>query len=300
MKVLLTGPTGQVGSALRAVLDPAIELVPVPRAALDLCRPADVAGLIDTVRPDVLINAAAYTAVDQAESDKDRAFAINATAPGVMALAMKRLGGLLVHYSTDYVFDGTKPAPYVEEDPTRPLSVYGDSKLAGEKAVFDAGGACLIFRTSWIYDLQGRNFFTTMRRLAGERPELRVVADQFGAPTSARWVAQATAQVLDACYASDSSRARLQSDWRGIYHLTAGGRTSWHGFAQAIVAGLADKGVVPRVPVVPIGTRDYPTPAVRPANSVLSNAKNERVFGVRQVDWSEQLQGYLQGVGADK
>jgi dTDP-4-dehydrorhamnose reductase len=198
-----------------------------------------------------------------------------------------------VHYSTDYVFDGRKTGAYVEEDPTQPLSAYGASKLAGEQAVAATGCAHLIFRTAWIYDLRGRNFLNTMRRLAAERPELRVVADQFGAPTWSRWVARSTARIVEKCFASEETRAHLRSEWSGVYHLTAGGRTSWHGFAAAIVDALADRGLSPRVPVIPIGTADYPTPAARPANSVLSNDKIRRVFGLEQVDWHTQLSDCL-------
>jgi dTDP-4-dehydrorhamnose reductase len=288
MKVLITGAAGQIGFELSRALAHA-DVVALGRDALDLTRPREVERVVMDVRPDVLVNAAAYTAVDRAETEPDLAFAVNAAAPGTMAQCMRRLGGLLVHYSTDYVFDGRKADAYTEEDPTNPLSVYGASKLAGERAVIDSGGAHLVFRTAWIYDLRGRNFLNTMRRLASERPELRVVADQFGAPTWSRWVARATAQVLERCFEDGGARAPLDTGWSGVYHMTAAGRTSWHGFASAIVDQLAERGVTPRVPVTAIGTADYPTPAQRPGNAVLSNGKLTRIFGVQPVDWREQL-----------
>lgn len=292
MKTLITGAQGQVGHALAAFLK-GDSVVSLDRTQLDLADAAAVKRVVLDLRPEVLINAAAYTAVDKAESERELAFAVNAVAPGAMAEAMQRIGGLLVHYSTDYVFDGRKPGAYVEEDPTQPLSAYGASKLAGEQAVAASGCAHLIFRTAWIYDLRGRNFLNTMRRLAAERPELRVVADQFGAPTWSHWVARSTARIVEQCCASEATRAQLRSEWSGVYHLTAGGRTSWHGFASAIVDALADRGLSPRVPVVPIGTAEYPTPAARPANAVLGNDKIRRVFGLEQVDWRTQLSDCL-------
>jgi dTDP-4-dehydrorhamnose reductase len=293
MRIAVTGTSGQVGHELARLLDGEVELVALDRRRLDLGSVDSISQVLHEVRPDVLINAAAYTAVDKAEAERDLAFAINATAPGVMAECMRRVGGVFVHYSTDYVFDGTKPQPYVEDDRTAPLNVYGASKLAGEKAVIESGAAHLIFRTTWIYDLRGRNFLNTVRRLAAERPELRIVADQFGAPTWSRWVARATAQAVRKCCGSDAARERVRSEWSGVYHLTAGGRTSWHGFACAIVDALTRKRVAPPVPVIPIGAAEYPTPAARPANSVLSNEKVRRVLGVEQVEWRTQLEECL-------
>lgn len=298
MKILLTGRTGQVGHEVAAAVGAQHELVLLDRSGADLGEPDALRSLIEGHHPDILINAAAYTAVDKAEAERDLAFAVNATAPGVMAQCMQRLGGLMVHYSTDYVFDGRKASPYVEEDPPAPLNVYGASKLAGERAVIESGAMHLIFRTTWIYDLHGRNFLNTMRRLAAERPELRVVADQFGAPTWSRWVARATVQVLASCFASNDARERLRTQRSGVYHLTAGGRTSWHGFAGEIVEALACKGLAPRVPVLPIASTEYPTPAARPANSVLSNEKVKRVFGVEQVDWRAQLRECMEDLAS--
>jgi dTDP-4-dehydrorhamnose reductase len=292
MKVLITGAAGQVGFELTRALAH-WRVVAVVREALDLTDLASVERAVMEVRPDVLINAAAYTAVDKAEAEFAAAHAVNAVAPGVLAQCMRRLGGLLVHYSTDYVFDGSKASAYGEDDAPHPLSVYGASKLAGEQAILESGATHLVFRTAWVYDLRGRNFLNTIRRLASERPELRVVADQFGAPTWSRWIARTTAQVLQACLETDSARERVRSEWSGVYHMTAGGRTSWHGFASAIVEQLAERGLTTRVPVTAIGTADYPTPAQRPANSVLSNDKLRRTFGIQQVDWREQLQDCL-------
>jgi dTDP-4-dehydrorhamnose reductase len=298
VNVLLIGSAGQIGAELLTVLQcHPFRVTAADRRALDLADAEALVSYVEALHPDILINAAAYTAVDKAESERDLAFAVNATAPGVMAQCMHRLGGLVVHYSTDYIFDGHKSSPYVEDDPPAPLNVYGASKLAGERAVVESGATHLIFRTCWIYDLRGRNFLNTMRRLAAERPELRVVADQFGAPTWSRWVARATAQVLAKCFESAGSRERLRAQWSGVYHMTAGGRTSWHGFASEIVEALAQKGLAPRIPVVPIGAGDYPTPAARPANSVLSNEKLKRAFGVEQVDWRAQLRECLEDLG---
>lgn len=235
--------------------------------------------LVRRVRPDVIVNAAAYTAVDKAESDRERCFAVNATAPAAMAAEAAALGAKLVHYSTDYVFDGSKRTPYVEEDPTGPRNVYGASKLAGERAIAEAGGEFLILRTSWVYSNHGANFLKTMLRLRAERPELRIVADQHGAPTSADAIAQATVRLLTGNEAWMS----------GLFHMTAAGVTTWHGFAKAIFARAGG----PTLSLVPIATTDYPTPAARPANSVLSNDKFAGTFGFRLPDWEQQLEAVM-------
>jgi len=271
LRILLTGATGQVGWELRKTLAPLGEVRAFDRFGLDL---ADTPPLVATVRalqPEVIVNAAAYTAVDKAESERDQAFAVNATAPRVLAEEAKRIGALLVHYSTDYVFDGTKDAPYVEGDAPHPISVYGASKLAGERAI--AGTACryLILRTSWVYGPRGKNFYLTMLRLAKERPDLKVVDDQVGAPTSSLEIARATATLLD-------------KGAQGLYHMTAAGETSWCGFARAI---LARAGIA--TPVVPIRTEDYPTPAKRPRNSRLDCSRLRADFGVALAPWEEQL-----------
>ena len=273
MRILLTGRNGQVGWELERTLGPLGQLIAFDHAGLDLAKPDEIVARVREIKPDVIVNPAAYTAVDKAESEPDLAMAINGTAPGILAEEAKKLGALLVHYSTDYVFDGEKVEPYVETDPTNPLSAYGRSKLVGEQAITASGADHLIFRTSWVYANRGKNFLLTILRLAREKPELRVVADQFGAPTWARDIATATALVL----ARRPAGAEIRS---GIYHLTAAGRTTWHGFAQRIVA-LA--GLV--TPVVPIASADYPAPTRRPRNSVLGNARIQETFGVALPAW---------------
>lgn len=280
MRILLTGKNGQVGSELLRALAPLGEVVAFDRTKLDLEVPDRIVAAVRSVKPDVIVNAAAYTAVDQAEIELDAAHAINAAAVAVLAEQAKRNGALLVHYSTDYVFDGTKDAPYVEEDPPNPLNAYGRSKLAGEQAIQNTGGAYLILRTSWVYAPHGKNFFLTVRRLLKEKKELRIVSDQFGAPTLAGALARATADLL-ARHGVAALRERP-----GIYHATASGSTSWHGFATEI-ARLEGS----RVRVVPISSEEYPTPARRPRNSRLSNEKLLRQFGVALPSWETSLRG---------
>jgi len=271
LRILLTGATGQVGWELRRTLAPLGEVKFFDRFGLDL---ADTPPLVATVRalqPEVIVNAAAYTAVDKAEAERDLAFAVNATAPRVLAEEAKRIGALLVHYSTDYVFDGEKALPYVESDPTHPINVYGESKLAGEQAIAKSGCRHLVLRTSWVYGPRGRNFYLTMLRLGKERPELQVVDDQVGAPTSSLEIARATATLLG-------------KEARGLYHMTAAGSTTWCGFARAILkaAGLA-------TPVVAIRTEDYPTPAKRPRSSRLDCSKLRAEHGVSLAPWEQAL-----------
>lgn len=280
MRILLTGKNGQVGSALSRTLAPLGELVAFDRTGLDLAMRDEIVSVVRSVSPDVLVNAAAYTAVDQAESEPEVAHAINAAAVAVLAEEAKRAGALLVHYSTDYVFDGTKGTPYIEDDPPSPLNAYGLSKLAGEQAILGVGGAYLILRTSWIYARQGKNFFLTVRRLLKEKKELRVVSDQFGAPTFAEALAQATADLFE------RHGVAALKERRGIYHATASGSTSWHGFATEI-ARL--EGIDPRDRVVPISSDEYPTRARRPRNSRLSNGKLLQQFGVALPSWEASL-----------
>ncbi|HXC40412.1 MAG TPA: dTDP-4-dehydrorhamnose reductase [Burkholderiales bacterium] len=279
MKLLVIGKNGQVGGELLKALPPSFEVSATDRSTLDLARPEQIASVIQASNPQVIINAAAYTAVDKAESDQATAQAINATAPGVMADAAKSIGALLVHYSTDYVFDGEKDAPYTEDDAPAPLGVYGRTKLDGERAIQASGCRYLILRTEWVYGPYGANFLLTMLRLAASRPELHVVDDQFGAPTSARMIAEATARVLSAGIPQDN----------GLYHMTAAGRTTWCGFARAILAGSGSK-----TPVVAIPTKDYPTPAARPRNSLFDNSRFEKRFGFRLPAWEEGLRQCLQ------
>ena len=271
MRILLAGRNGQVGRELLKTLAPLGEILAPGRAELDLRDAVRLREAVRAANADVIVNAAAYTAVDQAESERDAAFAVNALAPGILAEEAKKSGALLVHYSTDYVFDGEKPAPYVEEDQPNPLNVYGASKLAGERAIAASGCRHLILRTSWVYGPRGSNFMLTMLRLARERAELRVVDDQVGAPTSSLAIARATAQVL-------------RPGAHGTYHMSAAGHTSWCGFARAILrrAGSA-------TPVAAIRTADYPTPARRPRNSRLDCARLRADFGLALAPWEEQL-----------
>ncbi|MBS4095631.1 MAG: dTDP-4-dehydrorhamnose reductase [Sulfuricella sp.] len=280
MKILVTGKNGQVGWELQRTLAPLGEAVAVDRATLDLRNPDSIRAVIREVKPHLIVNPAAYTAVDKAESEPDVAQAVNGVAPGIMAEEAKRLGAVLVHYSTDYVFDGSKPVAYVEDDPTCPLNVYGRTKLAGEDAVRAVGVPHLILRTSWVYGVRGKNFLLTILRLAKDRDELKIVADQIGAPTWSRLIAETTAQIV-------AQRVKGLQELSGIYNFTAAGNTSWHGFASAIIesAGLDKQ---PRL--LPIPTSEYPLPAARPKNSVLSNDKLRREFGVSMPDWRTGLE----------
>jgi dTDP-4-dehydrorhamnose reductase len=276
LRILLTGKTGQVGWDLARLLPALGEVHATDRNDIDLANADSVRRAVRETKPDVIVNAAAYTAVDKAETETELAMRINGEAPGVLGEEARRLGALLVHYSTDYVFDGEKAGPYVETDSPRPLSAYGRSKLAGERAV--AASACrhLVLRTCWVYAPRGRNFLLTILKAARERPELRVVDDQFGAPTSSAAIAAATKRAIE------------KGGGEGIYHMSAAGRTSWHGFAQAIVqgAGLA-------TPVKAIPSAEYPTPARRPRNSMLDNAKLRRDFGIELPEWREGLREVL-------
>jgi dTDP-4-dehydrorhamnose reductase len=285
-RILLTGAGGQAGWELARSLLPLGEVVAPPRAEFDLLRPDDCAAHIARLRPDVVVNPAAYTAVDRAESEPELALRINGEAPAAMARAAAGVGALFIHYSTDYVFDGTKPSPYDEDDAPNPRSAYGRSKLAGEEGVRGSGADHLIFRTSWVYAARGHNFLRTVLRLAREREELRVVADQIGTPTWARLIADATAQAL-----RESQRLRCGDRFEsGLYHLTARGETSWHGFASRIVerARRMSPPVGARA-VLPIATADYPLPALRPANSRLSCARFMARFGLELPDWERCL-----------
>ena len=286
MKLLVIGAGGQVGHELRRSLVPLGEVVSVDYPELDLADAAALRVCIRAHAPDVLVNAAAYTAVDRAEQEEALALAVNGTAPGIMAEEMARSGGLMVHYSTDYVFDGRTPGARVETDEPAPLSAYGRTKLAGERAVAAVGGAHLIFRTAWVYGRRGGNFMLTMIRLMREREELRVVADQHGTPTWCRLLADVPARIIAAHWADPARRAALPS---GLYHLTNAGETTWHEYALAIrdtAPELADRR---HVRIHPITTGEYPLPAPRPAWSVLDNGKLERTFGIRAEHWREAL-----------
>ncbi|HNQ04102.1 MAG TPA: dTDP-4-dehydrorhamnose reductase [Thiobacillaceae bacterium] len=283
-RILLTGANGQVGWELHRTLATLGQVVAMDSRAMDLADPDAIRRALAEVRPRLIVNPAAYTAVDQAEREPDLARKVNAEAPGILAEAAAKSGALLVHYSTDYVFGGGGISPWKENDPTAPVNVYGATKLAGEQAIIASGCHHLIFRTSWVYGARGTNFLLTMRRLVRERPELKIVDDQVGAPTWCRGLAEATAQVL-AQLASPLRGADRPEPW-GVYHMTNAGETSWYGFAQAILdwEGLA---APPRL--LPIPSTDYPTPAHRPLNSRLDNGKLARVFGLRLPPWRDAL-----------
>ena len=283
-KVLLLGKSGQVGWELERCLATVCEVVALDHQGMDLANPDSIRKTVREIRPSIIINAAAYTAVDKAEAEAELAMAINGIAPGILAEEAKRLGAALIHYSTDYVFDGTKRSPYTEDDEPNPLSVYGKTKLAGERAIQAVGAPHLILRTSWVYGARGKNFLLTMLRLAQEKPELHIVNDQIGAPTWSRCIAQATAQML----AQQALCGKVVPHWTdltGLYHLSCGGETSWYGFAETIFDKLNTvNAVAPRIK--PIATADYPTAAVRPAYSILSNAKLTDIFAFALPDWA--------------
>ncbi|CZT27318.1 dTDP-4-dehydrorhamnose reductase [Pseudomonas cerasi] len=296
MKILLLGKNGQVGWELQRALAPLGEVIALDRQGTDgLCGDlADLERLAATVRalaPDVIVNAAAYTAVDKAESEPDLAMLINGEAPGVLAREAAALGAWLIHYSTDYVFDGSGEEQWQESAPTGPLSVYGRSKLMGEQAIQASGAKALILRTSWVYAARGHNFAKTMLRLATERDSLNVVADQYGAPTGAELIADVTTQILYRVRA-DQNPAALA----GIYHLAAAGETSWHGFAQFVLEHAARNGVALKVAPDQIGaipTEAYPVPAPRPRNSRLALSKLETAFQLKMPSWQQGAQRML-------
>ncbi len=289
MKILLFGANGQVGTELRRSLAPLGQVVATTRSGsldggsacerADFDQPDSLPSIIERIAPDIVVNAAAYTAVDRAEDDAEAAFRANAVAPREIAEACTARDALLVHYSTDYVFDGTATRPYREDDPTSPLGVYGASKLAGEQAIQASGTRHLIFRTAWVYAAHGRNFLLTMLRLARERDELRVVADQVGTPTSAALIADSTAAAL----AGNPGAS-------GLWHLTATGSTSWHGFAEAIVQQGFSRGLIASQPrVVAIESSEFPTRAARPVYSVLDTGSLQRQFDIAPPDWRDGL-----------
>jgi dTDP-4-dehydrorhamnose reductase len=301
LRILLTGKTGQIGAKLAAFLPRLGEVAAFDRHELDLSKPEHIRRAIRDVQPNVIVNAAAYTSVDQAEREEKQARIINVDAPALMAEEAKKIGASLVHYSTDYVFDGSSSLPYAETDQPNPINVYGKTKLAGEEAIRAVGAPHLIFRTAWVYGTKGRNFLLTVLRLATEREELRIVRDQIGAPTWSSEIAKATAEVLL------QLSVRGQNDpsrFSGVYHMTAGGKASWFEFAEAI---LEEASRMPRdIPwfetatkgeplvthrVTPIPTEEYPTPARRPAYSLLSNSRLRQDFGLELPAWSLQLRG---------
>jgi dTDP-4-dehydrorhamnose reductase len=297
MKILVTGTLGQVGHALQHALGGQHEVVAVDRAQFDLTNEQAIRSAVMQVRPDLIINPAAYTAVDKAESEPELAFAINAIAPRILAEEAAKIGAGLIHFSTDYVFDGSKLTPYVETDQVHPLSVYGHSKLMGELAIQSVGLPHLILRTSWVYGAHGNNFLKTILRLSAARDQLSIVNDQWGAPTSSHSIAAA---VYELVVLWDTGNAQQS----GVYHLTNTGSTSWFGFAKAILQAYEVNASQFQLPtlkitsetITAITTADYPTPAVRPKNSRLDNAKLHSIFGVALPSWEHALTDVMQQI----
>jgi dTDP-4-dehydrorhamnose reductase len=295
MKIVLLGTSGQVGGELVPRLAGLGELVACDRASADFTRPETIVALLQRERPQVIVNAVAFTAVDKAESEPDQARLVNATTVAAIAAEAARQDATLVHYSTDYVFDGTKAGPYVETDDPHPLSVYGATKLAGERAVAAAGCRHWIFRTSWVYAARGHNFVRTMLRLARDRDELRIVDDQVGTPTPAALIADVTAAFIGRSGGPTAPAA-------GTYHLAPHGETTWCGFARHILATARDLGVELRCPperVAAIATSDYPLPARRPANSRLCTAKLEAALGTRLPEWQDGVAPVVAALAAE-
>ncbi|MBA2687214.1 MAG: dTDP-4-dehydrorhamnose reductase [Gemmatimonadaceae bacterium] len=282
--ILITGGTGQVGSELLKLLTPVGPVVAPNRSELDLANPASIRAVLRDFEPVLILNAGAYTAVDKAESEPDLCHAINAEAPRVLATEARDIDAALIHYSTDYVFDGLKAAPYVEDDPAAPLNAYGRAKAVGEQSVLAFGGATLVLRCSWVYSLHGKNFLTTMLGLR-HKPQLAIVDDQHGAPTCASAIAASTCAIIAAARSSASGMQDFIAIHSGIYHLSAAGRTSWKGFAEEIFRTV--DGTRPRVEG--ISTEEYGAPAHRPRNSVLDNSKIATTFGIQMPSWEAQL-----------
>jgi len=290
MRILLLGKNGQVGRELEQTLAPLGTVTALDYPEVDFVDLDRLRALVRKLAPQLIINAAAYTAVDQAENEPERALAINATAPGVLAQEASRLGSALIHYSTDYVFDGTKHEPYTEQDVPRPVNVYGETKLAGDRAVQAVGGAYLILRTSWVYGSRGHNFFLTIRKLARERQVLQVVDDQVGSPTWSRFLGEATARILNLINGGQAgSLAPGVAARQGIYNLSSLGQTSWCGFARRILETDPLGGETTVKQVAPISSEEYPSRAKRPLFSVLSNQKVRSVFGIEIPSWEQQL-----------
>lgn len=295
MRILITGSGGQVGRALRQALGEApaaapVEVLALDRSGLDLSDPDAAGRAVERLAPAVVVNAAAYTAVDRAEREPQLAHRVNAEAPAAIARACARVGAAMLHFSTDYVFDGRKAGRYVEDDPTGPLNAYGRTKLAGERAVLDSGCAALVLRTTWVYGAHGDNFARTMLRLATERAQLRVVADQRGAPTSAARLAGLVRALLGQAAAAGDAAAWFEAR-SGLYHASAAGETTWFDYARTVVATAAESETMrarlrlQAADIEPIATEDYPTPAARPRNSLLDCTRLERTFGLALPDW---------------
>jgi dTDP-4-dehydrorhamnose reductase len=296
MNILLTGSSGQVGHALKFALIGTGNVIIPPRDQMDLSKPDLLRATIRKIKPDIIINPAAYTAVDQAESDPDIAYAINSIAPGILAEETKRLNAALIHYSTDYVFDGRKSdsrgsiTPYTEQDIPCPINVYGKTKLAGEEAIRATNCKHLIFRTSWVYSGFGKNFLLTILRLAKERDELKIVNDQWGAPTSAAWLAQATTEILQQLKKSDNTQDWWQQN-SGLYNMSSAGITNWSEFTKEIIQLALNCNLLsaPIPKVIGIPSSEYLTKATRPKNSLLSNSSLERQFKIQSNSWKKQI-----------
>jgi dTDP-4-dehydrorhamnose reductase len=286
-RILVTGRTGQIGWELQGALAPLGTVIALDRSAMDLASPDSIRRAIRDARPEIIVNAAAYTEVDKAESEPDLAMKVNGVAPGIMAEEAKRLGAILVHYSTDYVFDGELDRPYVEDDPPNPVNAYGKTKLAGELAVAAVGGRHLILRSSWVYSARGSNFVLTVLRLAREKPELAMVDDQTGSPTWSRALAEATAELL-----RRKDRVLGRS---GVYHLAASGHASRYEFAKDVIRIMRDVcgEVGGWAKVRPITSGEYPLPARRPRNPVMSQDKVKRILGVEMTHWRDVLRSFL-------
>lgn len=291
MRLCVTGTRGQVASALQGMQSPGVEVIALGRPSCDLSDRASVLAAIEAARPDVVVNAAAYTAVDQAETERERAFLINDAGAGHVADAAASIGAPIIHISTDYVFDGRKPTPYGEDDPVSPVSVYGASKRAGEERVLAANPRAVVLRTSWVFSHEGANFLRTMLRLAADRDLIRVVSDQFGAPTYAPDLAAACVTIARGVASAPADRGLY-----GIFHVTGGGDTSWAGFASAIFSAARARGGK-GADVQPIATAEYPTPATRPANSRLDGGRIAAVHGIRLPHWADAMGRCLDRLG---
>jgi dTDP-4-dehydrorhamnose reductase len=295
-RILLTGASGQVGGELLDTLKLLGEVVAPTRTSMDLANASSIRKMIQTVQPRWIVNPGAYTEVDRAESEPQLAYAVNADALKIMGEEARGIGAGVIHFSTDYVFDGLGKTPYAETDATGPISVYGASKLAGERALSASGAGHMIFRTSWVYGVRGKNFLRTILKLARERETLRVVADQFGAPTWARDLARMTAKIIGVCEAA-ATELELQdalTDLSGVYHAAGGGETTWYGFAaEAVRLQRKREPGVRFAEIVPIATSEYPTPAKRPSNSRLQCSKLKEKFGWKMMDWQDSLHQVL-------
>jgi dTDP-4-dehydrorhamnose reductase len=288
-EILILGKQGQIAWELQVTLATLGNITVLGSQDLDLANPDRIREKVRSIQPDIIVNAAAYTAVDMAETESELCMSINAIAPGILAELARQSSALLVHYSTDYIFDGTKTSPYLETDLPNPLGIYGSSKLAGERAIIQVDCPHLILRTTWVYGNRGKNFLLTILRLAAARSELKIVADQIGAPTWSRAISEVTSQIIAQCH-------RDRSSVRGTYNLSAAGQTSWHGFASEIVSQYRSQYPDRHLAIehiLPIPTSDYPTPAKRPANSVLDNSKILADFGVQLPDWHLSLSQLL-------